>query len=206
MAEPDQAAFWNERYATDEYLFGTAPNAFLAREVHRLTPGSKVLAVADGEGRNSVFLAEHGHSVVATDVSQRALDKARRLAERRGIEVEYRHADLAEWEWPEDTFDAVVGISIQFAGPGLRAKIFDGMHRALKPGGMLLLEGYHKKQLGYGTGGPSNVANLYTQQGLQRAFANWHIELLESYDADISEGQGHSGRSALIDLIARKPL
>ena len=76
MAEVDQAAFWDDRYAKDEYLFGTAPNAFLAREVHRLPPGSKVLAVADGEGRNSVFLAQHGHRVVATDVSERAIAKA----------------------------------------------------------------------------------------------------------------------------------
>ena len=204
MAEPDQAAFWDERYAADEYLFGTTPNAFLAREVHRLTPGSRVLAVADGEGRNSVFLAQHGHRVVATDVSERALDKARALAERRGVQVEYQQADLAEWEWPAEAFDAVVGIFIQFAGPQLRADIFDGIHRSLKPGGLLLLEGYREEQLGYGTGGPPNSENLYTEDGLRRAFSTWEIELLDAYDAEIEEGIGHSGKSALIDLIARK--
>ena len=204
MAEPDQAAFWDKRYATDEYLFGTAPNAFLAREVHRLTPGSKVLAVADGEGRNSVFLAQHGHRVVATDVSERALDKARSLAERRGIEVEYRQADLAKLEWPAEAFDAVVGIFIQFAGPKLRELIFDGIHRSLKPGGLLLLEGYREEQLAYGTGGPPHIENLYTQDGLRRAFSTWEIELLDAYDAEVEEGIGHSGKSALIDLIARK--
>lgn len=145
MAEPDQAAFWDERYASDEYLFGIAPNAFLTREVHRLAPGSKVPAVADGEGRNSVFLAQHGHRVVATDVSGRALDKARTLAERRGVEVEYRQANLAEWEWPGEAFDALVGIFIRFAGPELREDIFDGIHRSLKPGGLLLLEGYREE-------------------------------------------------------------
>ncbi|MBH1943503.1 class I SAM-dependent methyltransferase [Erythrobacter sp. YJ-T3-07] len=204
MTKPDQAAFWDERYAADEYLFGTAPNAFLAREVHRLTPGSKVLAVADGEGRNSVFLAQHGHRVVATDVSERALDKARALAERRGVEVEYRQANLAEWAWPAEAFDAVVGIFIQFAGPELREDIFDGMHRSLKPGGLLLLEGYREEQLAYGTGGPPNIENLYTEDGLRRAFSTWEIELLDAYDAEIEEGTGHSGKSALIDLIARK--
>ena len=203
MAEPDQAAFWDERYATDEYLFGTAPNAFLTREVHRLAPGSKVLAIADGEGRNSVFLAQHGHRVVATDVSERALDKARALAERRGVEVEYRRVDLAGWEWPESAFDAVVGIFIQFAGPELREQMFEGIHRSLKPGGLLLLEGYREEQLVYGTGGP-NIENLYTEDGLRRAFSAWEIELLEAYDAEIDEGRGHSGKSALIDLIARK--
>lgn len=204
MAKPDQAAFWNERYSADEYLFGTAPNAFLAREVHRLIPGSKVLAVADGEGRNSVFLAQHGHRVVATDVSERAIDKARALARRRGVEVEYRQTDLAAWEWPTEAFDAVVGVFIQFAGPGLREDIFDGIYRSLKPGGLLLLEGYREEQLAYGTGGPPNIENLYTEDGLRRAFSTWEIESLDAYDADIEEGTGHSGKSALIDLIARK--
>ena len=204
MAEVDQAAFWDDRYAKGEYLFGTAPNAFLAREVHRLPPGSKVLAVADGEGRNSVFLAQHGHRVVATDVSERAIAKARALAERRGVEVEYRQANLAKWEWPVEAFDAVVGIFIQFAGPELRADIFSGIHRSLKPGGLLLLEGYREEQLAFATGGPPNIANLYTEDGLRRAFSDWEIELLDAYDAEIEEGTGHSGMSALIDLIARK--
>jgi SAM-dependent methyltransferase len=204
VTKPDQAAFWDERYAAAEYLFGTAPNAFLTREMHRLAPGSKVLAVADGEGRNSVFLAQHGHRVVATDVSQRALDKARALAKRRGVAVEYRQANLAEWEWPAEAFDAVVGIFIQFAGPGLREDIFDGIHRSLKRDGLLLLEGYREEQLAYGTGGPSNIENLYTEDGLRRAFSTWEIEFLNAYDAKIEEGTGHSGKSALIDLIARK--
>ena len=206
MIKPDQAAFWDERYAADEYLFGTSPNAFLAREVHRLTPGSKVLAVADGEGRNSVFLAQHGHRVVATDVSERALDKARALAERRGVEVEYRQANLAELEWPVEAYDAVVGIFIQFAGPGLREDIFDGILRSLKRGGLLLLEGYREEQLAYRTGGPPNIENLYTEDRLRSAFSTWEIELLDAYDAEIEEGTGHSGKSALIDLVARKPI
>lgn len=204
MTKPDQAAFWDERYAADDYLFGIAPNAFLTREVHRLGPGSKVLAVADGEGRNSAFLAQHGHRVVATDVSEKALEKARRLAERRGVEVEYRQVDLAEWEWPAEAFDAVVAIFIQFAEPDLREHIFEGIDRSLKRGGLLLLEGYREEQLGYGTGGPPNMENLYTEDGLRRSFSSWEIELLDSYDAEIEEGSGHSGMSALIDLIARK--
>lgn len=204
MTKPDQAAFWNERYSSDEYLFGTAPNAFLAREVNRLAPGSKVLAVADGEGRNSTFLAQHGHKVIATDVSEKALEKARRLAERRGVEVEYLKVDLSKWDWPENAFGAVVGIFIQFAGPALRDEIFEGIHRSLRPGGLLLLEGYREEQLAYGTGGPPNVENLYTEDGLCRSFSSWDIELLECYDSEIEEGFGHSGQSALIDLIARK--
>lgn len=206
MAEPDQAAFWNERYASEDYLFGTQPNAFLAREAHRLTPKSRVLAVADGEGRNSVFLAQHGHRVVATDVSQRALDKARSLAERRGVAVEYLQADLADWDWPHETFDAVVGIFIQFAGPAARRKMFHGFRRALRPGGMLFLHGYREEQIAYGTGGPPTAENLYTVRDLLDTFSDWDIQHLASYDAEIFEGTGHSGMSALVDLIARKNL
>ncbi|OWQ96346.1 class I SAM-dependent methyltransferase [Sphingopyxis witflariensis] len=129
MTEPDQATFWNERYASEKYLFGTQPNAFLAREAHRLTPGSKILAIADGEGRNSVFLAQHGHDVVATDISELAINKARSLAKRRGVAVEYRLVDLTGWDWPEETFDAVIGIFIQFAGPALRTRMLGGCRR-----------------------------------------------------------------------------
>ena len=125
----------------------------LAREVHRLAPGSKVLAIADGEGRNSVFLAQHGHRVVATDVSERALDKARALAERRGVEVEYRRVDLAGWEWPESAFDAVVGIFIQFMDQTMRQQTFERVYTSLTPGGIFVLQGYTPKQLEYGTGG-----------------------------------------------------
>lgn len=204
MTEPDQATLWNERYRIDEYLYGTQPNAFLAREAHRLAPGSTILAIADGEGRNSVFLAEQGHRVVATDVSKQAIAKARRLAKERRVDVEHRLADLAGWDWPEEEFDAVVGIFIQFAGPELRTEMFDAFHRTLKPGGLLLLEGYRDKQLEFGTGGPRNIENLYTEGLLREAFGDWHIDLLTSYDAVIEEGAGHSGMSALIDLVARK--
>src|SRR3546814_454930 len=186
------------------FPYTTLFRSFLARESHRLAPGSKVLAIADGEGRNSVFLAQHGHLVVATDVSEIALDKARRLAERRGVEVGYREVDLTAWDWPEETFDAVVAIFIQFVGPAFRREMFDGFRQALKPGGILLLHGYREEQLDYATGGPSTVENLYTEQSLLDAFADWNIEHLVSYDAEIEEGTGHSGKSALIDLIARK--
>lgn len=205
MPNPDQADFWNERYANEDYLFGTQPNAFLVREAHRLAPDSKVLAVADGEGRNSVFLAQHGHQVVATDISERALDKARQLAQRRGVQIDFRMADLTTWDWPDEKFDAVVAIFIQFGGGDARRLIFDGFAKALKPGGLLLLEGYRPEQVEYGTGGPPNAENLYTEAMLREAFASWEIEHLSAYDAEIGEGTGHAGMSALIDLVARKP-
>ncbi|TCD04978.1 class I SAM-dependent methyltransferase [Erythrobacteraceae bacterium CFH 75059] len=204
MADTAQAQFWDERYAPDDYVYGTAPNAFLAREAHRLAPGSRVLAVADGEGRNSVFLAQHGHEVLAVDVSPRALEKAGKLAARRGVTVEHRLADLAQWDWPEGAFDAVVAIFIQFAPPPVRDRIFSGFARTLRPGGLLLLQGYRPEQLALGTGGPPSADVMYTETLLRDAFADWDIDVLTAHDSVIVEGTGHDGMSALIDLVARK--
>ncbi|MBO6529102.1 MAG: class I SAM-dependent methyltransferase [Erythrobacter sp.] len=201
----DALEFWDKRFAGDDYVFGTQPNAFLVREAHRLEPGARVLAVADGEGRNSVFLAKHSHKVVATDISERALEKADRLAAKSGVEIQFVQADLATWIWPENAFDAVVAIFIEFAAPEMRERIFEKTTKALKPGGLLLLEGYRPEQLAFGTGGPPSAENMYTEAVLREAFGALKIELLESYDAEISEGKGHAGMSALIDLIARRP-
>jgi cyclopropane fatty-acyl-phospholipid synthase-like methyltransferase len=196
---------WDQRYARDDYLFGTRPNAFLARQARHLAPGQRALSVADGEGRNGVWLAEQGLRVHAVDASPVALDKARRLAASRGVDVVFELADLADWTWPEATYDVVTAIFIQFAGPELRARLFAGMRSALVPGGLLLLEGYRPEQLAYGTGGPPVAENLYTEELLRHAFAGLAIEELASYDAVIEEGSGHNGMSALIDLVARKP-
>ena len=198
-------SFWDERYQGEAYLFGEAPNAFLAAQAHRLRPGMSALAVADGEGRNGVWLAEQGLDVLSVDSSPVAQAKAARLAEARGTTLRLEEADLASWAWPEGQFDVVAAIFIQFAGPDLRDQIFAGLKRALKPGGLLLLEGYRPEQIAYGTGGPGQVENLYTEALLRDAFADFDILHLKSHDSDVSEGAGHSGRSALIDLIARRP-
>lgn len=197
--------FWDERYAGDTFLFGEAPNAFLARQAPRLRAGQRALAVADGEGRNGVWLAGQGLSVHAVDGSGVAQAKARRLAAARGVHLDLELADLTAWSWPVAAYDVVAGIFIQFAGPAQRARMFAGMRDALKPGGLLLLEGYRPEQLAYGTGGPSAVENLYTEPLLRTAFAGFAIAELASYDAEITEGDAHRGPSALIDLVARKP-
>ena len=196
---------WDKRYAQADYLFGVDPNAFLASQSARLKPGSRALAIADGEGRNGVWLAQHGLSVLSIDSSRVALAKGRKLAEARGVALEQQLADLETWDWPQDAFDLVVAIFIQFAAPDLRAVIFENMRRALKPGGLLVLEGYRPEQIAYGTGGPSSVENLYTEALLRTAFSDMEILELRSYDAAIYEGKGHNGMSALINLVARKP-
>lgn len=196
--------FWDERYAVEGYLFGVTPNAFLLEQKQRLRSGMSCLAVADGEGRNGVWLAEQGLHVVAVDSSTVALDKAKRLAQQRGVAIRFQLADLAEWKWDVECYDVVVGIFIQFAPPGVREQMFESIKRSLKPGGLLLLQGYTPRQLEYKTGGPSQAENLYTEVMLREAFADMDILLLREHDDVIEEGAGHSGMSALIDLVARK--
>jgi len=202
----DQKEQWNARYAGEDLLFGEQPNAFLATQAALLRPGMKALAVADGEGRNGVWLAQQGLDVVSIDISEVAQAKAARLARLRSVSLDLRLADVANWEWPAEAFDLVAAIFIQFADPTQREKIFAGIRRTLKPGGLLLLEGYRPEQIAYGTGGPPTVENLYTAPMLRAAFDGFEVLSLEEYDAEVQEGSGHSGMSALIDLVARKPL
>ncbi|MDO8799627.1 cyclopropane-fatty-acyl-phospholipid synthase family protein [Phenylobacterium sp.] len=197
---------WDRRYAQTDYLFGVEPNAFLAGQVGRLRPGRRALAVADGEGRNGVWLAQQGLSVLSVDSSAVAQTKARSLAQARGVALDFEQVDLSAWTWPRAEFDLVVAIFIQFATPALRTQLFADMAHALKPGGLLLLQGYRPEQITYGTGGPSAAENLYTEPLLREAFAGLEIIELQSHDTVIHEGAGHDGLSALIDLVARRPV
>lgn len=211
MADPREpppglagAAHWDARYAGEDYIYGTEPNAFLVSQAHRLRPGMHALAVADGEGRNGVWLAGQGVEVTSLDVSPLGLAKAQALAAVRGAHITTELCDLSRHAWEEARYDLVAAIFIQFADPPLRAAMFAGMQRTLRPGGLLLLEGYRTEQLGYRTGGPNRVENLYTADLLRQAFAGMEILQLDARDAAIAEGAGHAGMSALIDLVARK--
>jgi SAM-dependent methyltransferase len=201
-----QAEFerWQARFAAPGYLFGTEPNAFLKGHAHLLQKGQRALAVADGEGRNGVFLAERGLDVVSVDFSQLAQDKARSLARQRGVTLRFERADMIEWRWPPDDFDVVAAIFIQFSGPDGREKMFAGIKRTLKRGGLLLMQGYRPKQLEYNTGGPPHLENLYTRPMLEAAFGDFASLDIRERDNIIEEGSGHAGLSALIDLVGRK--
>ena len=197
---------WNERFSKAGYLFGTEPAQFLLEHQGYLTAGAKTLAVADGEGRNSVYMAGLGLDVVAMDGSYIAIEKARALAMARGVTVEFNEADIAHWDWTEDQYDLVVAVFIQFVGPAMRDEIFAGMKRTLKPGGVIMLHGYTPEQIELGTGGPPHAENMYTVEILEEAFADFEILELNAYERHVDEGKGHSGTSALIDLVARKPV
>lgn len=198
-------SMWDRRYDTPDYVFGTEPAAFLTRHVELLTPGATALVVADGEGRNSVFLAERGLQVTAMDVSEVGVGKARRLAADRGTSVDFRVADILSWDWKPDAYDIVVAVFIQFLDPHQRSRVFDGMQRTVRPGGRLLLHGYRPEQIGYATGGPSDPTHLYDETLLSESFAAMSIDVLDAYDATLQEGAGHAGMSALIDLVATRP-
>jgi SAM-dependent methyltransferase len=204
MTDSPELAHWQQRFATPGYLFGTAPNVFLKAHAHLLRKGEKALAIADGEGRNGVFLAERGLDVLSVDFSPLAQEKARKLAAERGVSLRIEQADITNWAWPEAAFDVVAAIFFQFSQPPERAKIFAGIKKTLKPGGLLLLEGYGPKQLEYKTGGPSDLARLYTRDLLQDAFGDFSSLDIREYDAELHEGDRHAGMSALIDLLGRK--
>ena len=163
-----------------------------------------MLAVADGEGRNGVWLAGQGLDVLSLDFSPIAQAKARALAERRGASLTFELADVHGWSYPEDAFDVVVEIFTQFSSPEQRGRKWDGMKRTLMPGGLLLLEGYTPKQLDYGTGGPKQIDQLYTREMLETAFGGFTRLEIAAQERAMSEGRGHSGMSAVIDLVGWK--
>jgi SAM-dependent methyltransferase len=196
---------WNKRFSGEGYVFGTEPNAFLASQQPRLARAKTALSVADGEGRNGVWLARQGLRVTAFDFSPVGLAKAKALAHAAGVSVDYRLSDVDGWDWDAARYDVIAAIFVQFTPPPARARMFAGMIGALNPGGLILLEGYRPEQLGYATGGPKQLENLYTEALLRESFAALEIVHLAAYDAEVDEGGGHQGMSALIDLVARRP-
>ena len=201
MSEFDR---WQTRYAVPDYIFGEAPNVFLESKKALLPKGGKVLAVADGECRNGVWLAEQGLEVTSTDFSPVAQEKARALVKKRGVHVDFQCADVHTWPYPDGAYDVVVEIFTQFSDPAQRALKWAGMKRALKAGGLLLLEGYSPKQLDYGTGGPKFLDHLYTREMLEEAFGGFSKIEIEAYDRQMAEGTAHAGMAAVIDLVGWK--
>jgi SAM-dependent methyltransferase len=201
MSEFDR---WQARYAAPDYVFGEEPNVFLHSCRSLLPRTGRALSVADGEGRNGVFLAQCGLETLSMDFSPLAQEKARALARKRGVPLETLLFDAHAWTWPEAAFDVVVEIFTQFSDPEQRAVKWAGMRRCLKPGGLLLLEGYTPKQLDYGTGGPKQRDHLYTRRMLEEAFGSFARLDIREHERHMSEGGAHSGMSAVVDLVARK--
>jgi hypothetical protein len=194
---------WDQRFSGEEYLFGVEPAQALVKLENYLVPNGRTLVVADGERRNSVYLATKGFDVTATNFSKVGIDKAKALAAQKNVSVDYRYCDVYDQDRSVEKYDNVVAIFIQFVTPSKFETVFQGLQSALKLGGKLLIHGYMPEQVQYGTGGPANPERMYTEELLASSFANMSIKLNKAYHAEISEGTGHSGQSALIDFIAK---
>jgi 2-polyprenyl-3-methyl-5-hydroxy-6-metoxy-1,4-benzoquinol methylase len=203
----DGADFWNKRFDTPDYIFGRAPNEYLQTQAKQyLKKGDAVLCVADGEGRNSVWLAKQGMQVDAFDLSEVALKKANALATEQAAHVQFTLASSDTWDWQPNQYDAVVGIFIQFADPVMRTRLFAQMASSLRPGGVLIVQGYTPKQLEYKTGGPSILEHLYTEEMIRALIGDLEPIDLCLYEKELFEGPKHTGMSALLGLVARKPV
>jgi SAM-dependent methyltransferase len=199
-----QLARWEERFSIGEYLFGEGPNAYLASKAPLLARGSRALSIADGEGRNSVWLAEQGLRVDAFDFSPTGVKKARRLARNRGVRVNFNVSEMFQWDWAPSTYDLVAAIFIQFLTPPERDRLLSLVKRTLTPGGLFILQGYSLEQLNYGTGGPPEPDQLYTETMIREALQDMDIHEVLTYDEQIKEGTAHAGMSALMGVLARK--
>lgn len=195
--------FWNERYSEEGLAYGEAPNEYLASVVSHLTAGGKVLVVGDGEGRNGVWLAEQGFDVFSVDYSPVAIEKIKNFAALRKVKMTVECHDLTTYAWPENEFDAVVAIYLHFP-PDVRKSMHEKMLAALKKGGKIVLEAFHKEQLKYPSGGPPVEAMLFSEDMLKQDFA--HADILELYETitHLNEGKYHVGEGAVVRLIAQK--
>lgn len=194
---------WDERYARDEYLFGKEPNDFLVEVLERI-PKGRVLCLADGEGRNGVYVASHGHAVTSIDASGVALEKAQKLAAERGVAIETVAADLNQYELGENAWDAIVSIFFHMP-PDMRRSMHAKVARAIRPGGYLVLEAYTPAQLQFRTGGPPVAEMLMTLEGLREDFPDLVFLHAEEKEREVHEGVGHAGHAAVVQLFAEKP-
>jgi SAM-dependent methyltransferase len=194
---------WDQRYSSEEYAYGTEPNDFLVAHCAAL-PKGRVLSLAEGEGRNAVFLARQGYAVSAVDGSAVGLAKARKLAEEKGVSLELIHADLSQFELGESCWDAIISIFCPLPSAA-RSVLHGKVVRALKPGGVFLLEAYRPEQLYYGTGGGPSADTKTTPESLHLELGALHFEHFAALERDVVEGRYHTGRGAVVQLIARKP-
>jgi SAM-dependent methyltransferase len=194
---------WDARYAEAGWAFGTEPNDFLREQAHHLAPGGRVLCLAEGEGRNAVWLAQQGYDVTGVDVSSLGLEKAQRLAAERGVHLTTVVADLATFEFGTATWDGIVSI-FAHVPPDVRKRVHAQVLTALKPGGVLLLEAYRPQQLDRGTGGPPDDARMLDLERLRPELGTLEWLLSREVERDVIEGRYHTGRASTVQLVARR--
>jgi SAM-dependent methyltransferase len=194
---------WDKRYSEEGFAYGTQPNDFLSENMHQLPAGGNILCLAEGEGRNSVFLAQHGFQVTAVDSSAVGLKKAEALASQHNVTIATRAADLAHFPLEADVYDGVISIFCHLP-PEVRISLHQKIINTLKPGGILILEAYTPTQLTYGTGGPPQEELMMNLQMLTEDFHSLHIRHGVELLREIHEGRLHTGRGAVVQFIAEK--
>jgi SAM-dependent methyltransferase len=195
---------WDERYRAEEYAYGKNPNEFLEANVNSIPKGN-VLSLAEGEGRNAVFLAKLGYLVTAVDASQAGLSKARKLAEENGVVVEFIQADLADYDLGENKWDGIVSIFCPLPS-SIRKQLHKKVEAGLKRGGFFLLEAYTPDQLKHGTGGGDSVDVMQTTESLRLELAGLRFSHLVELERDVIEGIYHTGIGAVVQAIALKEI
>ena len=201
MSVDRSAGMWNERYSSDGYVYGREPNDFLKSMTPAIPAGGRVLCLADGEGRNGVFLATLGFEVTTIDQSPRGVEKARRFASDSGVELDARVGDLAITDLGKQQWDAIVSIFAHMP-PSIRAQVHDNIATALAPAGRLILEAYTPGQIGRGTGGPKVPELTMTLEGLREELTAMEIVSGRQTVRSVTEGPGHTGDGAVVQVIA----
>lgn len=196
---------WHTRFQNEEYVYGTEPNVFLAEIQKKLEVSGDALAIAEGEGRNAVFLAEQGMSVTAWDYAESGLAKTEKLAQNRGVSVTTKLVDLNDAKWIENQWDELVCIFGQFPNE-LREKMLEGVKKTVKPGGYFVTEVYSIHQIPYKSGGPQNQEFLYAPEEFLKTFGDWRIVHLFMGEVIRTEGKFHNGLAHVIQFVAQKPL
>lgn len=194
--------FWDQNFSVAGFKYGTAPNAFLVEQAHRLKPGCDVLVPGDGEGRNGVWLAQQGHRVTAMDSSAVGLHKAQALAAQRAVTIQTVLGDLADWA-PAPASFAAVALTFVHLPPAIRAGAHQRLAAGLRPGGLLILESFHPQQLTHHSGGPRDAAMLYTPELLRGDFADLDEVLLWHGEVELDEGPGHQGLAHVTRFVGR---
>jgi hypothetical protein len=193
---------WNDRYSDNEFIYGTEPNAFLVKHSSKLV--GPVLSLAEGEGRNAVYLAALGLRVHCVDGSAVGLSKARRLANSKGVQIDTEIADLAIYQPAANRYQSVISISAHLPS-NIRCRLYPMVERCLQPNGILVLEAYSENQLSRNTGGPKDVDMLMTVSKIEREFPNLEPIILHEIEREVCEGKHHTGLASVVQFIGKKP-
>ncbi|PGB02446.1 class I SAM-dependent methyltransferase [Bacillus toyonensis] len=197
--------FWNNRYKSDEYFYGEEPNTFIKEQAFRLANHNKVIAFAEGEGRNAVFLARKGHKVTAIDYSEDGLEKTKKLAEKHNVNVHTKKVDLLADSLPVNEYDAAIMVFGHFHTDNQKM-IFNKMIHTIKAGGIIMIEVYSKQQLNYGTGGPKGIDMLYNPIEILTWCGGHEVIHFFNGEQERMEGKGHTGLAHVIQVVIRKSM